>query len=134
MLYVKEWRKNSIWKRKVLRRIYGPKDKNGKLEIIKNCMICTGIRRSLVKWKLPVYGGWGHFEKSKIKMFRPCWKQNDVRSLLNKIGYINGILVEVGALADQRNKWLNNIVEDTRKLGLRTWKRVGLDSSEPLCQ
>ncbi|PSN43995.1 hypothetical protein C0J52_16482 [Blattella germanica] len=111
-------RRLAVWERKILRRIYGPIIENGKWRIRTNeevleqygqPNIIQEIKSARLRWL-------GHIERS------------DERSLLSKLykGHPGGRR----CIGRPRKIWLEDIEEDIREMGIRTWRRRAQDRGE----
>lgn len=111
-------RRLAVWERKILRRIYGPKIENGEwrirtneevLELYGQPDIIQEIKSARLRWL-------GHIERS------------DERSLLSKLykGHPGGRR----CIGRPRKRWLEDIEEDIREMGIRTWRRRAQDRGE----
>ena len=106
------------WERKILRKIYGPTKENGRWRIKTNEELMT-------KYKTPDI-------VSIIKIRRLEWLGHVVR--MNETGSVKKIFE--GKLEGQRDRgrprprWINDVEDDLRKLGVKRWRTKALEKEE----
>jgi hypothetical protein len=106
------------WERKTLRNIYGPTKENGQWRIKTNAELIT-------KYKAPDI-------VNIIKIRRFEWlghvvRMNETRSV-KKI--FEGKLEGRSGRGRSRLRWINDVEDDVRKLGVKRWRTKALEREE----
>jgi len=107
-----------IWERKILRKIYGPTKENGEWRIKTNAELIT-------KYKAPDI-------VNVIKIRRLEWlghmvRMNETRSV-KKI--FQGKLEGRRGSGRPRLRWINDVEDDLRMLGVKRWRTKALEREE----
>ena len=108
----------SVWERKILRRIFGPKFDNGEwtarnnkeiYDLYAKPQIIGKIKSSRLRWL-------GHIERSED------------RSLIKRI--YRGKPGGKRSVGRPRKKWMEDVEEDIKVMGIRCWRRRAQDREE----
>jgi len=106
------------WERKILRKIYGPTKENGQWRIKTNAELMT-------KYKAPDI-------VNVIKIRRLEWLGHEVR--MNETRSVKKIFE--GKLEGRRSRgrprfrWINDVEDDLRELGVKRWRKKALEIEE----
>jgi hypothetical protein len=106
------------WERKILRKIYGPTRENGQWRIKTNAELMT-------KYKVPDILNVVNIRR--LKWLGHVVRMNETRSV-KKIS--EGKLGELSGRGRPRLRWLNDVEDDLRKLGVKRWRTKALGKEE----
>jgi hypothetical protein len=106
------------WERKILRKIYGPTKENGQWRIKTNSEL-------MIKYK-------SQDTVTAIKIRRLEWLGHVIR--MNKARTVKKIFEEKlqgrRGRGRSRLRWINDVKEDLRMLGVKRWRKKALDREE----
>ena len=106
------------WKRKILRKIYGPTMVNGQWRIKTNSELITKYKSQDIV--------------TVLKIRRLEWLEHVIR--MNETGSVKkifeGKLEGRGGGGRPRLRWINDVEDDLRKLGVKRWRTKALDREE----
>ena len=107
-----------IWVRKIVRKIYGPTKENGQWRIKTNSELMAKYKSQDIV--------------TVIKIRRLEWLGHVIR--MNETGCVKKIFE--GKLEGRRGggrprlRWIDDVEDDLRKLGVKRWRAKGLDREE----
>jgi plasmid maintenance system killer protein len=103
------------WERKILRKIYGPTKENGQLRINTNAELITKYKSQDIVTVIRV---------RRFEWLAHVIRMNENRSV-KKI--FEGKLEGKRVRGRPRLRWINDVEDDLRKLGVKRWRTKGLD-------
>jgi len=106
------------WERKILRKIYGPTKENGQWRIKTNAQLMTKYKSQDIV--------------TVIKIRRLEWLGHDIRMNENRSvkKIFEGKLEGRRGRGRPRLRWINDVEDDLRKLGVKRWRTKALDREE----
>jgi hypothetical protein len=106
------------WERKILRKIYGPPKENGQWRIKTNAELITKYKCQDIITVIKI---------RRLQRLGHIIRMDETRSV-KKI--FEGKLEGRRGRERPRFRWINDVEDDLRKLGLKRWRRKALDRVE----
>ena len=107
-----------IWERKILRKIYGLTNENGQWRINTNLELMTKYKSQDIVTVIKI---------RRLEWFGHVIKMNETRSV-KKI--FEGKLEGRRGRGRPRLRWIDDVEDDLRKLGVKQWRTKTLDREE----
>jgi hypothetical protein len=106
------------WERKIPRKIYGPTKEDGQWRIKTNLELITKYKSQNIMTVIKI---------PRLEWLEYVIRMNETRSL-NKM--FEGKLEGRRGKGRPRLRWINNVDDDLRKLGVKRWRTKALDREE----
>jgi transcription termination factor 2 len=106
------------WERKILRKIYGPTQENGQWRIKTNAELITKYKATDIVNVIMI---------QRLEWLGHVVRMNETRSV-KKI--FEGNLEGRRGRGRARLRWINDVEDDRRKLGVKRWRTKALEREE----
>ena len=107
------------WERKILRKIYGPTKENGQWRIETNAELITKYKSQDIVTVMKI---------RRLEWLGLVIRMNETRSVKKILeGKLEGRRRDRGR---HRLRWINDVEDDLRKLGVKRWRTKTLDREE----